>query len=50
MVGDRMETDVVSGLEAGMFTVLVLTGSTSALKRRRRSRTGPRASSSRSLT
>src|SRR6478736_6753582 len=28
MVGDRMETDVVSGLEAGMFTVLVLTGST----------------------
>ena len=29
MVGDRMETDVVSGLEAGMHTVLVLTGSTS---------------------
>ena len=28
MVGDRMETDVVSGLEAGMYTVLVLTGST----------------------
>jgi len=28
MVGDRMDTDVVSGLEAGMFTVLVLTGST----------------------
>jgi 5'-nucleotidase len=28
MVGDRMETDVVSGLEAGMHTVLVLTGST----------------------
>ena len=24
MVGDRMDTDVVSGLEAGMHTVLVL--------------------------
>ena len=29
MVGDRMDTDIVSGLEAGMHTVLVLTGSTS---------------------
>ncbi|HET9634231.1 MAG TPA: HAD-IIA family hydrolase, partial [Terrabacter sp.] len=29
MVGDRMDTDVVSGLEAGLRTVLVLTGSTS---------------------
>ena len=29
MVGDRMDTDVVSGLEAGMHTVLVLTGITS---------------------
>ncbi len=28
MVGDRMDTDVVSGLEAGMRTILVLTGST----------------------
>jgi NagD protein len=28
MVGDRMDTDVVSGLEAGLHTVLVLTGST----------------------
>src|SRR5690348_3026231 len=28
MVGDRMDTDVVSGLEAGMHTILVLTGST----------------------
>jgi NagD protein len=28
MVGDRMDTDIVSGLEAGMRTVLVLSGST----------------------
>jgi NagD protein len=28
MVGDRMDTDVVSGLEAGMHTILVLTGIT----------------------
>jgi NagD protein len=28
MVGDRMDTDVVSGLEAGIRTILVLTGST----------------------
>jgi NagD protein len=28
MVGDRMDTDVIAGLEAGMRTVLVLTGST----------------------
>jgi NagD protein len=30
MVGDRMDTDVVSGMEAGMRTILVLTGSTKA--------------------
>ncbi len=30
MVGDRMETDVVAGLEAGLRTILVLTGSTRA--------------------
>ncbi len=30
VIGDRMDTDVKSGLEAGMFTVLVLTGSTAA--------------------
>ena len=28
MVGDRMDTDMVAGLEAGLRTVLVLTGST----------------------
>lgn len=28
MIGDRMDTDVVSGLEAGLQTYLVLTGST----------------------
>ncbi len=28
MIGDRMDTDVISGLEAGMRTVLVLSGST----------------------
>lgn len=28
MIGDRLDTDVVSGLEAGLRTVLVLTGST----------------------
>ncbi len=30
MVGDRMDTDVVAGIEAGLETVLVLTGSTRA--------------------
>jgi NagD protein len=28
MVGDRMDTDVVAGIEAGLRTFLVLTGST----------------------
>ena len=28
IIGDRMDTDVVAGLEAGMYTILVLTGST----------------------
>jgi NagD protein len=26
MIGDRMDTDIVAGLEAGMRTVLVLSG------------------------
>ena len=30
MVGDRMETDVIAGIEAGLRTILVLTGSTKA--------------------
>ena len=30
IIGDRMDTDIKSGLEAGMYTVLVLTGSTAA--------------------
>ena len=30
VIGDRMDTDIKSGLEAGMHTVLVLTGSTRA--------------------
>jgi NagD protein len=29
MVGDRMDTDVIAGIEAGLETILVLTGSTS---------------------
>ncbi|WP_022909161.1 HAD-IIA family hydrolase [Aestuariimicrobium kwangyangense] len=29
MIGDRMDTDIVAGMEAGLFTVLVLTGITS---------------------
>ncbi len=30
MVGDRMDTDVIAGIEAGLRTILVLTGSTRA--------------------
>jgi len=31
LIGDRMDTDIKSGLEAGMHTVLVLTGSTAGV-------------------
>ncbi|MFC4256882.1 HAD-IIA family hydrolase [Altererythrobacter xixiisoli] len=30
MIGDRMDTDIVAGMEAGLETILVLTGSTRA--------------------
>jgi NagD protein len=30
MVGDRMDTDIVAGIEAGLHTILVLSGVTSA--------------------
>ena len=32
MVGDRMDTDVISGMESGMSTVLVLSGITTREK------------------
>jgi NagD protein len=32
MIGDRMDTDVIAGIEAGMRTILVLSGSTSREK------------------
>jgi NagD protein len=32
MIGDRMDTDVVAGLEAGLETILVLTGVTTGLE------------------
>ena len=35
MIGDRMDTDVICGLEAGMETILVLTGVTSKVEAER---------------
>jgi NagD protein len=29
MIGDRMDTDIISGMESGLRTILVLTGVTS---------------------
>ena len=36
MIGDRMDTDIVSGMEAGMRTILVLSGLTTAAQAERR--------------
>ena len=47
MIGDRMDTDIVAGLEAGLETILVLSGVTA---RPTGSPTGPRGSSTRSPT
>ena len=47
MIGDRMDTDIVAGLEAGLETVLVLTGISTA-PTPSGSPTAPRASSTRS--
>ena len=30
MIGDRMDTDVIAGLEAGLATILVMTGISTA--------------------
>ena len=49
MVGDRMDTDVVAGIEAGLETILVLTGVT-AREEASASRTARRGSSTRSPT
>jgi NagD protein len=35
MIGDRMDTDIVSGMEAGMETILVLTGLTTKVEAER---------------
>ena len=41
MIGDRMDTDVVAGMEAGLRTILVLTRHQHARDGRALSRTGP---------
>ena len=35
MIGDRMDTDIIAGMEAGLHTVLVLSGITTARRNRR---------------
>ena len=42
MIGDRMDTDVVAGIEAGLRTVLVLTGIDPAPRTSTASRSGRR--------
>ena len=46
MIGDRMDTDIISGLEAGMETILVLTGITTR-EQAEQQPTAPRGSSNR---
>ena len=50
MIGDRMDTDVLCGLEAGLQTILVLTGISHARPMWSATRTGRRGSSTRSPT
>ncbi len=45
MIGDRMDTDVLCGLEAGLETILVLTGISRPARRASGTRTAPPASS-----
>ena len=50
MIGDRMDTDIVAGLEAGLETILVLSGVTTPRGRRAPPVPARRGSSTRSPT